>query len=282
MIDNYPDAYPQSGLDKAAVVIEGLAEFGITRFMATYADGITPDAGEIGPVRSTRLYFAQLAMSFHPIYGHAGGSPDGEDLVRTTHELVNFDADVQAGYSYRDQQRQAPHNLYTSSELLRAFAQDTGAATFDDESVGYVYGETAPGGASAASIDYSLGAPSSAASWLWSPTDGVYYRSQGGAAHIDRITGVQISAANVVAMQVSGGQRAGDDKGRIDQDVVGSGVARVFRDGRIVEATWAKDSAPAPLRFYDAAGAEIRFAPGAIWIVMIPSLERLSLGEGQR
>ena len=280
MIDNHPDAYPQSGLDRAAVVIEGLAEFGITRFMATYADGITPDAAEIGPVRSTRLYFAQLAMSFHPIYGHAGGSPDGEELVRTTRELVNFDADVQAGYSYRDHQRQAPHNLYTSSELLRAFAQDTGTADFDDQNVGYLYGETAPGGAAAISIDYSLGAPSSAASWLWSPADGVYYRSQGGTAHVDRITSVQVSAANVVAMQVDGGQRPGDDKGRIDQNVVGSGVARVFRDGRIVEATWAKDSAPAPLRFYDAAGAEIRFAPGAIWIVMIPSLDRLSLDEG--
>src|SRR6185295_18953351 len=56
MIDNHPDAYPQSGLDHAAVVFEALAEFGITRFMLVFAPGITPDAATIGPVRSTRLY----------------------------------------------------------------------------------------------------------------------------------------------------------------------------------------------------------------------------------
>ena len=52
MIDNHPLAYPQSGLDKAAVVFEALAEGGITRFIATYADGITPAAaaGLFGPL----------------------------------------------------------------------------------------------------------------------------------------------------------------------------------------------------------------------------------------
>ena len=44
MIDNHPDAYPQTGLDHALVVFEALAEFGITRFMAVYAPGIGPDA----------------------------------------------------------------------------------------------------------------------------------------------------------------------------------------------------------------------------------------------
>src|SRR6185369_11335241 len=72
MIDNHPDAYPQAGLDHAAVVFEALAEFGVTRFMAVYAPGITPAAKQIGPVRSTRLYFAQWAMGFHALYGHAG------------------------------------------------------------------------------------------------------------------------------------------------------------------------------------------------------------------
>nr|MBA3947352.1 DUF3048 domain-containing protein [Herpetosiphonaceae bacterium] len=77
MIDNHPDAYPQSGLDKAAMVFEGLAEYGITRYIATYAEGWTPEAQQIGPVRSTRAYFAQWAEAFHPVYVHAGGSPDG-------------------------------------------------------------------------------------------------------------------------------------------------------------------------------------------------------------
>jgi len=123
MIDNHPDAYPQTGLDHAAVVFEALAEFGVTRFMAVYAPGITPDAPQIGPIRSTRLYFAQWALGFHALYAHAGGSPQGLALVESTDQLINLDALKKAsgGYFARDSARDAPHNLYTSSaELERA------------------------------------------------------------------------------------------------------------------------------------------------------------------
>jgi hypothetical protein len=276
MIDNYPDAYHQSGMDKAAVVYEGLSEYGITRFMATYADGLSPAASQIGPIRSTRVYFAQLAMEYRPIYVHAGGSPDGQALVKSTNALIDFEAGDLPAYAYRDGKRVAPHNLYTSSELLRQFARDQGVAAFGSDSVGYLYNAAAPEGAAVTSIGYYFLDRSSAAGWTWSPRDGVYYRTQRGTAHLDRITGAQLWTNNVVVMQVAGGARAGDDKARIDQNVIGSGAARVFRNGQVVRATWVKDGAAAPLRFYDAAGAEIRFAPGSIWIASIPSLERLS------
>src|SRR5450759_5124274 len=35
-VENHPDARPQSGLDKADIVIEAMAEGGITRFAAVY------------------------------------------------------------------------------------------------------------------------------------------------------------------------------------------------------------------------------------------------------
>ncbi len=172
MIDNHPDAYPQSGMDKAALVFEGLAEFGVSRFIATYADGITPPAGEIGPVRSTRVYFAQWAMGFHPIYAHAGGSPDGQQLVQKTKALVNFEADGSA-YAWRDKRRKAPHNLYTSAKLLRAFANDRGVAAFNDETVGYLYSATPGEGAAATRLSYFFQDQGSAAAWSWSASEGV-------------------------------------------------------------------------------------------------------------
>src|SRR5579859_1996852 len=64
MIDNFAAAYPQSGLDHAAIVFEALAEGGITRFMALFVPDSSTNVA-IGPVRSTRLYFAQWAMGFH-------------------------------------------------------------------------------------------------------------------------------------------------------------------------------------------------------------------------
>ncbi|MCS6939995.1 MAG: DUF3048 domain-containing protein, partial [Roseiflexus sp.] len=74
MIDNHPNAYPQTGLDKAAVVFEALAEAGITRFMAVYVPGVSPDVPSIGPVRSARLYFVRWAMGMRGMYIHAGGA----------------------------------------------------------------------------------------------------------------------------------------------------------------------------------------------------------------
>src|SRR5205814_8488261 len=58
MIDNFSDARPQVGLDRADIVYEALAEGGISRFLAIY---ITRDADAIGPVRSTRHYFVYTA-----------------------------------------------------------------------------------------------------------------------------------------------------------------------------------------------------------------------------
>jgi hypothetical protein len=113
MIDNHPNSYPQSGLDKAAVVFEALAEFGLTRFMAVYAPGITPEASSIGPVRSARLYFVQWAMEFRGLYVHAGGAPQALETLQNTMSLVDVDALFRdrSVYFTRIAQRSAPHNL---------------------------------------------------------------------------------------------------------------------------------------------------------------------------
>ncbi|MFH0804659.1 MAG: DUF3048 domain-containing protein, partial [Patescibacteria group bacterium] len=82
MVENLVAARPQSGLAKANVVYEALAEGGITRFMAVYA---SPLAGlrEIGPVRSARPYYLDWVGEYHALYLHAGGSPQAlQDIKR--------------------------------------------------------------------------------------------------------------------------------------------------------------------------------------------------------
>src|SRR5262249_5888519 len=124
MIDNHPDAYPQTGIDHALVVFEALAEFGITRFMAVYAPGVGPDAPAIGPVRSARLYFVQWAMGLRGVYAHAGGSPQGLALAQSTDKITNLDALLRSGGAYfaRSKKHFAPHNLFTSSADLASAA----------------------------------------------------------------------------------------------------------------------------------------------------------------
>ena len=281
MIDNHPDAYPQTGLDRAAVVFEALAEFGVTRFMALYAPGITPDAPKIGPVRSTRLYFAQWAMGFHPLYAHAGGSPTGLALVESTDQLVNLDALRRNGQAYfvRDRNRVAPHNLYTSSADLQRAAADFNVAELAQPEVGFLFKTDAPAAQRppAQQISYFFIYKQDDAGWIYDPRTNGYLRTRRGQPARDAATGQQLWAKNIVVMEVHEERIPGDPKGRIEQQVIGTGRARIFMDGVEREATWRKDAAAAPLEFYDDSGAEVRLNAGPVWIVALPALENLAV-----
>lgn len=281
MIDNHPDAYPQTGLDRAAVVFEALAEFGVTRFMALYAPGVTPEAPQIGPIRSTRLYFAQWAMGFHALYAHAGGSPQGLELVESTDQLVNLDALKEANWSYfaRDSDRDPPHNLYTNSADLERAAKSLGIADLAQPDLGFLFKSDAPESQrpAAQDIGYYFIYREDNAGWSYDPKTNGYLRLRRGKPARDAATDQQLWAKDVVVIEIKEAPIAGDPKGRIEQDVIGSGRARVFMDGVEREVTWRKDAPEAPLRFFDDASNETRLNAGPVWIVALPSLDNLTV-----
>jgi hypothetical protein len=97
--------------------------------------------------------------------------------------------------------------------------------------------------------------------------------------HVDEFSGNQLAFTNVVVMEVVSYPIAGDTVGRIEQLVIGEGKARLFADGIEREMFWSKESAAAPLRFFDAEGQEIAFTAGPIWIAAVPSLDNLTVGK---
>lgn len=78
MVENHLDARPESGLSKADVVYEAVAEGGITRFMAVFYCGAVAENVKIAPIRSVRIYFVNLAAGYgsYPIFLHQGGAND--------------------------------------------------------------------------------------------------------------------------------------------------------------------------------------------------------------
>ncbi|MFI5241034.1 MAG: DUF3048 domain-containing protein [Microgenomates group bacterium] len=76
IIENHADARPQSGLSKADVVYEAVAEGGITRFMGVFYCGVIADETKLAPIRSARIYFVNLAAGYgsDPIFLHQGGA----------------------------------------------------------------------------------------------------------------------------------------------------------------------------------------------------------------
>ncbi len=76
MIENHMDSRPESGLSKADVIYEAVAEGGITRFVSVFYCGAVADVVKAAPLRSARVYFINLAAGYgtKPIYLHQGGA----------------------------------------------------------------------------------------------------------------------------------------------------------------------------------------------------------------
>ena len=71
MINNISVAQPvQTGVNNADIVYETEVEGGITRLMAVYQD--IASVGQIGPVRSARYPYVDLALGNDAIYVHCG------------------------------------------------------------------------------------------------------------------------------------------------------------------------------------------------------------------
>lgn len=76
IIENHADARPESGLSRADVVYEAVAEGGITRFVSVFYCGAVAESVKTAPLRSARVYFMNMAAGYGqmPIFLHQGGA----------------------------------------------------------------------------------------------------------------------------------------------------------------------------------------------------------------
>jgi len=263
MLENSPDARPQSGLKDSGVVFEAIAEGGITRFVAIYQQ---EKPGLIGPVRSVRSYYVDWIAAFNASVAHIGGSAAALNEVRNG-SYRDIDQFFNAGAYYRASDRYAPHNVYTTFERLDALNASKGytSSTFTGFTRKDSKASTAPT-ATAISVDISSALYDS--TYAYNPTSNTYDRSQGGAAHLDRESG-QISPRVVIVMTVP--QRTVLEDGYREQiDAVGTGKAVIFQDGTVQEVTWTKASKADQIKFTDAAGADVPLARGQTWLTAVP------------
>src|SRR5205823_11060309 len=101
---------------------EARAEGGISRFMAVSGEG---DAAVVGPVRSARHYFVNLAAELGASVVHVGASPLGY-VSLTWYGLPSLDETFGQPGFWRSRSRFAPHNAYTTVEAARAALDSRG------------------------------------------------------------------------------------------------------------------------------------------------------------
>jgi len=263
MVENAPQARPQTGLDQADIVYEILAEGEITRFVAVYQ---SHEAATIGPVRSIRPYFVEIGDALDAVIVHAGWSQDAMAIL-AGRKLAHLDEVYGDGaYYWRSTDRKPPHNLYTSVDKIK---QGAANHKFREEWNGPILtfakdGQSKLTGPAVTqiSIPYIMGY---VVSYAYDAADGTYKRSMDGKPHLDKETGKQLSATNLLVLEAE--HRILDKEGRRDVDVFGPGKGQVFQQGKSQDVTWERKNGI--IRVY-ADGKEIPLVPGTTWVQIVP------------
>ncbi len=284
MVENSPDARPQSALAESGVVFEAICEAGITRFLVLFQN---EKPALIGPVRSVRPYYISWAAGFNASIAHVGGSDDALALIRNG-QYRDLDQFSHAEAFWRSNQRYAPHNVYTNYEKISQLNNSLGYTTSNftafprvpikketpkkpktDKTDQVTSEATADITNTAYNINVSISGPLFNSTYTYDQATKTYARSQAGAPHLDE-SGAQIKPSVVIAMHVNE-YNSGDYKNHEIVETVGSGKAIVFQDGLATEATWKKSGQFEQITFTDKENKEILFNRGQVWIVALPN-----------
>lgn len=273
-ISNSPIARPQSGLSKADVVVEHLAEGGITRFTAIFH---SQDAERIGSVRSARLIDLEIPVLFDAFLVYSGAHGEVNRQIEDSDfgdRTLSDDRDDPGFYRLEIAGRAYEHTLFTDSDLLQEVAADKGWTT-PPRYRGWQWSEQPPRLAQRArSITIPYSAEYSDVTYRYDPASSAYLRSTLGEAQMDELSDEQLAADNVAVLYVNHVPTL------IVEDLLGStsvqiqlwgeGRMQLFRDGTLQEGKWLRPRREDPLLFVDEAMQPLELKPGNVWIQIVP------------
>ena len=296
MIENHQESRPQSGLSKADVMYEAVAEGGITRFLAVFYCGAVAEEVTIGPVRSARTYFMDFASEYgdYPLYAHVGGAnkPGPANALGQISDYGWLDKgndlnQFSLGFPvfWRDYERighpvATEHTMYSTSEKLWEVAQKRGLTNVDEEGnqwdadfIQWQFKDEAKldGRGDVNKIEFSFwkNNPEYTVRWEYQKDSNHYLRFNGGQPQKDLNNDSQLQAKTVIIQFMK-------EKGPIDEikhmlyTTTGKGQALIFEDGQVIEGTWTKDKRQSRTKFTNSSGKEISLNRGPIWIEIVP------------
>lgn len=277
MIENaaFGGVRPQSGLGSAQVVYELPVEGGITRFLAVFA-GDMPD--KIGPIRSARPTYLEFSSEYDALFGHAGGSPESLEAVDglAVKDLSGLGAD--ARFFFRDGALVAPHNLFTSGELMTKAREAKGLSEVTPSYEPWLFKDDTPVAnptTEPLQIDFGSG-PLYGIAYTYNSITNSYDRAHGGETQTDAVNGEVLSPKTVIIQIVPTAIPAGDE-GRVNYALTGSGQLYLAQDGVVTEGSWGKVNRSSRTIFRDAAGNRLSLNRGQIWISVVPESGTVTL-----
>ncbi|WP_053849234.1 DUF3048 domain-containing protein [Streptomyces sp. NRRL B-24085] len=258
-IDNVRAARPQTGLDSADVVYAEQVEGGLSRLMAVYATKL-PKA--VGPVRSARESDLELLRQFDdPTLAFSGAQGKLMPLINRA-PLTARTPEKAADAYFRGTDKVLPHNLYLRPRRLVRTTPGADALT-----TGFRYGPAPAGGTRDTSETVRY--PAARFTFTWSPGRKRWLVSMDGAPDVTA-DGKRLAPATVVVQYVKVRKSAFHDflgNNSPYTVTVGSGKAKVLRDGRAYDVHWKRGTPADGTAFTTKDGSPVNFAEGQVWVV---------------
>jgi len=268
-IDNAPIGRPQTGFNQADVVVVEKVEGQITRLFSIFQ---TNDSDPVGPVRSARSTDIALVTPLnHPLFAYAGTNAAFQALVDKA-PLVDVGYNKASPEYKRTGPKKPPYNLYsTTSGLFRRAPSDAKPppALFPYRAAGQASTGDAVTGLH---IGYQSGTRATNVDYAWDAGSGSWKRTQDASPFSDA-AGTQAAPRNVVVQFVTYKDTGQRDPSRAVVDeaqLIGTGEAWVFSDGKVTKGRWSKPTAEAVTSYTDSAGKPVALTPGVTWVELPP------------
>ncbi len=282
MINNIQDAIPQSDISKADIIYEFKVEGGITRLLGIFSDYSKIE--KLGSIRSCRPYYVTISNEFDAIYMHYGQSPQGqEELDRTGIDHISG-LSAEGGVAfYRDSNKVAPHNVYTTADMIQAGIDYIKCDTkhSDDFESKFIFNEedTKPADGEAAPKVNLFISNYTQPYFEYNEKEGVYYRFQYGGPQVDELTGEQLKFKNIIIQFAH--YTSIDDHDRQLIDLVGEGEGYYVSDGVVIPITWKKSSDSSVTKYSTADGKELKLNPGKTYVNVFETDDKAGVTFGE-
>ncbi len=279
MMNNIKNCLPQDNITAGDFYYECAAEGGITRIMMLVSE--YSSLGQVGSIRSSRDYFVDFLANHDALYIHAGGSEMAYDEI-FAREIDNLDGvnmyipDMFYRDTYRMNNIGLEHSLMTTGEkIVDGIAYKNYETEHDESFVSAFkfYDETEdvqPVGSLAYHV-HMVSTPVQTVDFVYDDETREYLRYQyNGMAHVDGVTGEQISVKNVIILFTDISLIPGDTAGRLSVTTVGKGQGYYITNGRRRVITWERESDTAPIKLtYRSDGEEVILNCGKTFVCVV-------------
>ena len=269
----------QFGLSLADHIFEYHLEWGLTRFVGIFYGN---DAVKIGPIRSGRIFDAQIMDMYNAILVFNGADQRVIDYFKEIEQDFDlFVVERQCPPTCRDENFSPPNNLYSNTTLIHDYIRGHGTDdSRPDLASNYFYSLGAPSwnGIQRIYIYYSY---ASYAYWAFDSQQNRYIRYQGSVDLIgeqeevfeilyDRLTEEPITVDNVVVLFASHKFfHHSSDTEVFSIDLTGRGEAYIFRNGKAYEAIWERRETYKPLSLLNPDGTPFPLKPGVTFFQIV-------------